>query len=140
MTELLDRGPLWLLVVGLLTVVGVARATRLWVFDAWPPVKWARGRFLAWAEQTRHVPAEPAKMGSLGRAGYNVLTWRAGWSPLATCPFCVAPWFALGSLGWAWWSGLEGPWGVAWLALHLWFAVSYLASMVVVRDEPEDDD
>lgn len=118
MVQLTDHSPGALLAAGVLAVLGVARATRLALYDAWPPVKWVRDRFLGWTDR-----------GS---------DWRAGWAPLATCPFCAAPWFALVSLGWAWWSGLEGPWGVAWVAFHLWFSVSYLAAMVLVRDEPPE--
>lgn len=141
MVQLLEHGPLFLLVVGVLAVLGTARATRLWVFDMWPPVRWLRARFLSWAEQTHEVEHQERYVGGIRVPGatHPELTWRAGWAPLATCPFCVAPWFALGSLAWAWASGLTGPWGTAWVALHVWFTVSYLAAMTVVRDEGEDD-
>jgi hypothetical protein len=114
-----DSSPLTLTVAALLGVIGVARATRLWVYDAWPPVQWARHRFLDWTDRGKQ--------------------WRSGWAPLATCPFCVAPWFALGSLAWAYASGLHGLAGAWWWFLHLWFAAAYVASMIVVRDEPPED-
>lgn len=136
---LVQSSPLTLAVAGLLCVLGVARATRLWVYDAWPPVRWARDRFVAWAEQT--VVKRDGKEGPGVPRGYPQLTWRAGWAPLATCPFCVAPWFALGSIAWACWSGLSiiTLAGEGWWLLHTWFAMSYLAAMVVVRDEPPED-
>jgi hypothetical protein len=130
----------WVLAVAaLLSVLGTARATRLWIHDAWPPVVWARERYLAWAEQTRPIwPDGDVPPGLAASAHVQRLTWRAGWAPLATCPFCVAPWLALGSILWALASGLDADtWaGGLWWLVHLWFTVAYLAAMVVVRDEP----
>lgn len=66
------------------------------------------------------------------------------WAGLLTCPFCLAPWVQLASLLWAWFGGINPQtWtgGLWWLA-HLWFGLSYLAAMIVVRDQPlvYDDD
>lgn len=134
--------PLALAAAVLLAVVATGRITRLWIYDKWPPVAWLRERFLEWAEQTRHTPALPATPTSqVPLAGYEDLTWRAGWVPLVKCPFCVAPYFALASVAWALASGLDTVhfWGVAWWTGHAWLTVSYLAAMLVVRDEPADD-
>lgn len=136
MDRLVQAGPLTLLVAAVVGVLGVARFTRLWVHDAWPPVQWLRGKFLDWCEQTRPK----------GTNRTRDLTWRYGWTPLATCPFCVAPWFALISLGWFVASdagdlhGSTWGWGAWWWLAHLWFAASYGAAMVVVRDEPPEED
>ncbi len=69
------------------------------------------------------------------------LTWRAEWAILATCPFCFAPWAVLVSLVWAWASGLDASsWaGALWWLAHIWLAVSYAASMLVLRDEPPEE-
>jgi hypothetical protein len=67
------------------------------------------------------------------------------WELLVTCPFCHAAWPALVDVVWAWWSGLDGTWGSLWWLANLWFAVAYLAPILVLRDEPppvpgEDDE
>lgn len=108
--------------------IAVARATRLITSDAYPPMVWLRVRFINW---TLTGP-----------------DWRRGWQPLAECPFCVAPYAAAVNLAWAVWSG--APWAVWhptptgwagwWWLVNLWAAVSYLASMLVVRDEPPAED
>lgn len=116
------------------TVVGVlatARATRLLAHDDWPPAVALR-RW--WFNQT------VAKGGK-----------RAGWASLLTndeggsgCPFCLAPWLMLVNLAWAVWArpdlGVLGEftWSDVWWFANAWFALSYLTSMVVVRDEPPE--
>lgn len=107
--------------------LGVARATRLTTSDAYPPARAVR---LWWINATEV-------------RGHG--TWREGWAPLATCPFCFAPYAAAVNLTWALWSGapFDGTaladwhgWASVWWAVNVWAAVSYLAAMVVVRDEP----
>lgn len=90
-------------------VIAVSRVTRLIVDDTWPPVVWARG---VWDRVWGQSP----------------------WVALIECPHCVAPYVAAADIGWAVWSGLNN-W---WWAVNGWLAVSYLASMLNVRDIPVD--
>lgn len=110
----------WLLVAAAVaSVLAVGRLTRLAVYDKYPPAMRVRD----W-----YVSVVPER-----------------WAGLATCPFCFAPWAQLVSLSWAWVGGLnpETLSGGLWWFAHLWFALAYAASMVVVRDQPieyDDDD
>ena len=112
-----------LLVAFLLAVVGTARATRLVVHDSWPPAEAFR---VWWTNQTE------VKGG-----------WRRDWSVLVTCPFCASPYIAAVVLG----SGIiAGVWDPDlstlagwWWVLAAWATVSYLAAMLVLRDEPAED-
>lgn len=92
-------------------VLAVARFTRLVTEDDFPPILWLRSR---WDRATRN----------------------SHWSILLECPFCFAAWVALADLTWAWVSRLHP----AWWFCNLWFAVAYLAAMIVVRDIPEEAD
>jgi hypothetical protein len=100
--------PWVLLAAAFVGVIAVARATRLITQDSWPPAVKARA---AWSNLVRH----------------------GAWAELVECPFCAAPYLAAADLLWAVWSGLDWLWWVA----NVWAAGSYLASIVVVRDEPE---
>jgi len=131
-----------LLLTAIAVLVGtlaVARAVRLVTHDEWPPILWARLRWLTWVanggrggqDSTGHV--EP------------YVNRRAAWADLFTCPFCFAPYAAAVDLTWALLAGIHhGPatgfWGQAWWVVNLWAAVSCAASMVVVRDEPAEDE
>jgi len=88
--------------------LAVGRVTRLLVEDNFPPIAW-------WRE------------------AYQKRVTRGAWGDLATCPFCMAPWVGLADLAWGWFTELQP----AWWFVNLWFAVAYLAAMVVVRDTPE---
>lgn len=113
----LPTDPLTLAAAAVLSVLAVARVTRLVVFDDYPPVVYLRQR-------------------------YRQLVGYGAWEGLVTCPFCFAPWAMLASVLWAWFGGLDpSSWsgGLWWLG-HLWFGLAYAASMVVVRDEPPEDD
>jgi hypothetical protein len=110
-----------LLAAYLLAVIATARATRLITWDSWPPVLALRLRFLTWTGRTEA---------------------RDRWSPIATCPFCVAPWIglvvvAVAVVAQVWRPNLGTLAGWWWL-LAVWASLSYLASMVVVRDEPPE--
>lgn len=111
--------PLTLLAAFILGTIAVARATRLVVHDPWPPILWARLRWLTWTGQT------PA---------------REKWADLFTCPFCFAPYAAAVNLTWVLLAGLEwGPfWSSAWWVVNVWAAAAYLAPMLVLRDEPAE--
>lgn len=105
----------------LLAVIGVARATRLLTSDAWPPAAAAR---IWWINQTK------VKGG-----------WRADWSVLATCPFCASPYLAAPAVAAAVATGVWpvdlSSWAAWWWLIAAWASISYLASMLVLRDEPE---
>ena len=120
--------PLQLLAAFLLAVVGVARATRLLIHDGYPPTAALR-RW--WWNQT------------VAKGG-----WRDSWHLLLVgrepdesgCPFCAAPYIAAVALGTAVWAdvlpldlGTLAGW---WWLLAVWASVSYLAAMLVLRDEP----
>lgn len=115
--------PLALLAAFLLAVIGVARAVRLIVHDAYPPAE----AFRAWWLNRTEV-----------KGG-----WRASWAPLVTCPFCAAPYVAAVTVALAVAGGVWSPdlttgagW---WWALAVWASVSYLSAMLVLRDEPPED-
>lgn len=117
MTDLLPL--LGALIVG---AFAVARAVRLVTSDNWPPMLWLRLRWLTWTAQNPR---------------------RERWSDLLTCPFCFAPYAVLVDLAWAVAVGahthqqLDLSTGHTWWWLvNVWAAVSYVAPMIVVRDEP----
>jgi hypothetical protein len=103
--------PVWLaLPLALATaILGVGRLTRLITYDDYPPTIWLRARWIK-------------------------LTKAGGWSKLATCFWCAAPWLLLPCIAWAWLTQLNWTW---WLFFG-WMGVSYLISMVVARDEPPE--
>jgi hypothetical protein len=108
----------------LVGTVAVARATRLVTSDAYPPAVWVRRQWVN-ATGSRHRTQD--------------------WAPLAECPFCFAPYAAAVDLTWAVWSGAAGDpgmwsWGGWWWLVNVWAAVSYVAAMIVVRDEPPAED
>ena len=100
--------------------LAVARLTRLATSDAYPPAVWVR---IKWLNLTRN----------------------GKWSPLLTCPFCFAPYVALADLLWAVWAEPWSPnydaWSIHgwWWFANTWLAVSYVAAMIVVRDEPPEE-
>ena len=97
-----------MLAIGFVGVVSIARLTRLWTQDAWPPMVKVRTWWIT-------VTADKG--------------WH-GWEDLVTCPFCAAPWITLVIGSWGWFTGFAWPW---W-AFNIWMAASYLAPMLVVRD------
>lgn len=98
----------WYLTAVIAGTLGTARATRLIVDDQYPPSAWLRNK---WRELTNDGP----------------------WATLIDCAFCAAPYIAAINLAYAVLSDLHWSW---WL-LNGWAAVSYAASIVVVRDTPE---
>jgi len=97
----------------LVAVVAIARATRLLVFDDWPPGVRFREWFLV-------------KFGDR-------------WGSLILCPFCTAPYLAAADLAW-YVAGMEwsDPVLYAWWVVNLWAALSYLAAILVAYDQPEE--
>jgi hypothetical protein len=98
----------WLAVVAT-AVLGTARLTRLLVFDSYPPVAWLRAQ---WDRATGDGP----------------------WSQLVHCGFCAAPWIAVATLAWGYFTDLHWSWWV----FYGWLAISYLAAAFVAWDEPPD--
>lgn len=94
-------------------VLGVARLTRVAVYDDFPPAVWWRDRWLTWTDGS-------------------------GWEKLFLCWWCLSFWVALACIGW-WIAG----WFVLWIAWAWWIfwgglAVGYLAPMLIVRDTPKE--
>lgn len=114
----------WIVVAAVVTaIISTARLTRLVTHDRYPPAMALR-RW--WWNQT------------VAKGG-----WRAHWNLVLVgdepgdsgCPFCAAPWIMLAVGLWGW---LSGP-DAVWWGFNGWMAASYLASMVVVRDEPPEE-
>ena len=93
----------------LIGVLAVARAARLVVFDDYPPMVWLRRR-------------------------WYVLVGDSDWKKLVDCAFCAAPYLAAADIAWAWVSDFHWTW---WL-VNGWAALSYVAAIVVARDEPPE--
>jgi hypothetical protein len=100
----------WLAAV-LVAVVGTARLTRLLVFDTYPPAAWVRAR---WDGLTKDGP----------------------WSVLVHCGYCAAPWIAVVTIAWGYFTDLHWSWWV----FYGWLALSYLAATFVSWDEPVGPD
>lgn len=109
--------------------IAVGRAARLVTHDAYPPMQWLRHHWVVWTE------SQTDATGSARRRERR--TWLIGWSPLLTCPFCFAPYAAAADL--TWWLLAEGWWADAWWVVNVWAAVSYVAAIIVLRDEPPED-
>lgn len=114
LTSLVHQAPIAIVIAFVLIgVLGVGRLTRLITHDAFPPAAWLRNR-------------------------WSTLTRDSDWSLLFRCFWCLPPWLMLGCIGW-FIGGTRVPWlGWAWLLFWGWLALSYLASMVVARDEPAE--
>lgn len=122
--------PLALLATYLLAVIALARATRLVVHDPYPPIQALRTRWVGYQAMRDY---DPTTQGERTGAAY-------GWGSLVTCPFCAAPYITAVALATAVWADVWDPdlgtlrgW---WLLAAVWASVSYLAAMVVLRDEP----
>lgn len=118
-----------------LGVVGVARAVRLITSDAYPPMQVLRDRWVVW-QANRDIEQDPLAV----NAGAERTGLGHGWGPLLTCPFCCAPYVTAAALAVTVWAGVWSPdlhtlagW---WWTCSVWASVSYLAAMIVVRDEP----
>ncbi len=105
----MQKDPLTIAAAAAVGVVAAARATRLVTKDHWPPMSFVRRKYTEFTEGTE-------------------------WSVLAECPFCVAPYVVAADLAWALRSDLDAKWWIA----NGWFAASYAASLIVVRDDVPD--
>lgn len=112
--------PDWLTVILAVAVIilGPARLTRVIYYDSFPPMVWLR---IKWDDLTEGKP------GMLGQ-----------WNKLLHCPWCLSFWVTLGCIGW-----MVGGWYVTWLMWAWWvfwgaLAASYVGTIIIVRDEPEE--
>lgn len=94
-------------------IVGVARVTRVVVYDSFPPAVWARAKWTAWTDGT-------------------------GWEKLLVCWWCFSVWVAAAAVGW-YVAGLFIDWiMVAWYIFWGIMALAYVAPMLIVRDGDEE--
>lgn len=106
----------------LVGILGVARLTRVIVFDTFPPAVWWRIRW------DRMVPKE--------KGG-----WFELWNKLFHCWWCLSMWVALACIAWwVWLTPLHVAWALAWWVFWGALALGYIATMVIVRDDPNSDD
>lgn len=109
---------LWLAIATI--VLGVGRLARIVTWDSYPPaMKWRA----FWTKLT----------GTMDEDGE---VEPGPWTKLFTCFWCFTPWLMLVAVGWF----VLGLW-VAWVAWVWWFfwgwlALSYVASIILARDEP----
>jgi len=95
-------------------IVSIARLTRLFTQDTWPPVAWLRSK---WDNAlTRVSPEGEVKV--------------SGWIDFLHCPYCLAVWLTVPIGLWGWLTNLQPAWWV----FNGWLAAAYVASMVVQRD------
>lgn len=112
--QIIDLG-WWLIPAILIAVLGVGRMARLITHDEFPPSRWWRA---VW--QDRITANHP------------------GWSLLFICFWCLSPWIMLVAIGWFLLT-LQVEWVAwAWWLFWGWLALSYVASMIVARDEPAE--
>jgi hypothetical protein len=105
--------PLTIIAAVLVAVLGVGRLARIALYDAFPPAIWLR---LKWDD----------------------LTDGSSWNKLLHCPWCLIPWIMLVAIGW-FLLGLHVEWVAwAWWLFWGWMALSYVSTMIYVRDEPSD--
>lgn len=90
--------------------LSVARTARLLIFDKLPPMVWLRAKIVSWYKED------------------------SSWSPLWECPFCMAPYLAVGMGVWYWLGGDNWTWWV----INGWWAASYVAATYVAYDQPDE--
>jgi hypothetical protein len=106
----------WLAVLTIaVAVLGVGRLTRVIVHDDFPPAVWWR---IKWSTWTHDGP----------------------WSKLFLCWWCLSFWIALICVGW--FLLIPGSVFFLWSWWIFWgsLALSYVAAMIIVRDEPGNDE
>lgn len=118
--------PHWLIAILAIAtgILGVARLTRIIVFDDYPPAVWWR---VKWTDWTENAPG----------AG----PYRKMWVKMFTCWWCLSPWIALVCI--LWWMflvPLHPAWLYAWWAWWGMLAAGYVATMVIVRDTPPEQE
>lgn len=108
MQELVENPLLFVLAVAT-AVLGVGRLARVATHDPFPPAIWLRMR-------------------------WDRLVKDGSWSKLAHCFWCATPWIMLVCIAWGALSSFHWTWWAFWG----WLALSYLAAIVIARDEPAE--
>jgi hypothetical protein len=104
----------WMIVAAVLVaVLGVGRLVRVITYDDFPPAAAVRAW---WVDLTRN-----RETGDMGK-----------WGKLAICLWCFTPWMMAVCVAW----GLLTHFGWAWWLFWGWLGLSYVTSMIIVRDEP----
>lgn len=114
--QLIDNPFLMVLAVLALTL-GSGRLTRVLVHDAFPPAIAFR---IAW----------------------DKLTEGSEWNKLFHCWWCLSFWVTLFGIGWFAWGQIPG-WeylNIAWWVFFGALGMSYIAAIVIARDEPINPD
>lgn len=109
--------------VAAVTVLSVARLTRLAVIDKFPPIKYLRD-------------------------AYENATDGSGWQWLALCGYCAAPYFSALVVLLGWWAGVYDAdarvgltnWMLAWWIVNSILAVSYVGAIVMAFDGDTNED
>lgn len=99
--------PLLIIAAVIVAVFGVGRLSRVITYDKFPPAVWVR---LQWQKITKDGP----------------------WALLASCFWCATPWIMAVCIAWGWFSSLHWTWWAFWG----WLALSYIATIIIARDEP----
>jgi hypothetical protein len=97
----------------LVAIFGVGRLTRVIVHDDFPPAMWWRD---TWKRITNDGP----------------------WSKLFLCWWCLSFWVSLACIGHALLATTHEFWFWSWWIFWGALALSYVATMVIVRDEPKE--
>lgn len=104
----------WLVPAVLVLVLGVGRMARLITHDVFPPAVWLRQ---TWT---------------------NAMKEHSDWVILAFCHWCAGFWITVVAFFWFLLS-LSVEWvAVAWWLFWTPFALSYVSSIIVSRDEPAE--
>lgn len=102
---------IYLLCAVVVAIVSSARLTRLLVQDVFPPVMWVRNKWDEWTETG----------------------WFENWNKLFHCHWCMSIWVTTAIVLWGWLSN----WHISWWLVNGIIAMSYVAAMIVERDEKE---
>lgn len=105
--------PVWAVLV---FVLGVGRLARVIVHDQFPPSVWFRQKWANWVVDHKHE----------------------GWIDLFFCFWCLSPWIMAVAIGWFALSFSVPFLAWAWWLFWGWLALSYVAAMIVERDQPKD--
>lgn len=97
----------------IVAILGVARLTRVIVYDDFPPSVWWR---ITWAKITHDGP----------------------WNKLFNCWWCLSSWIALVCIVWFLLIDLHPVFLYSWWIVWGMLALGYAAAMVIVRDEPKE--
>lgn len=100
--------PLLVILALAVAAFGVGRLSRILTYDTFPPAAYVRD---LWSRITKD----------------------GAWAKLAHCQWCATPWIMAVCIAWGWFSSLHWSWWVFWG----WLALSYVASIIIARDEPE---